>query len=257
MVLQAPTHRGTSAADAVDAMEWDLRVDLAACYRLIALFGWDDVVGTHVSARLPGKEEFLINPYGMSFDEMTASCLVKVDRDGAILTETPYAINEAGFVIHSAVHQARPDVGCVIHTHSPDGRAVSATETGLLALDQASIFLTADLAYHEYEGPAFDFGERERLAANLGDKSTMILRNHGTLAVGPTVSDAFQKIYGLERCCTVQVRALSMGQPLHPPSAESIERCMSLVDMIAEKSHNLAWPALRRRLDRVNPGYDA
>jgi ribulose-5-phosphate 4-epimerase/fuculose-1-phosphate aldolase len=251
MVLQLPTGQATSAE------EWNLRVDLAACYRLVALFGWDDLVGTHISARLPGREEFLINPYGMTFDEMTASSLVKVDRDGEILSETTYGVNGAGFVIHSAVHEARPDVACVIHLHGMDGRAVSATETGLLALDQASIFASADLAYHEYEGPAFDLGERERLAANLGDKNAMILRNHGTLAVGSSVGAAFRRIYHLERCCAVQIKCLSMGQPLHLPPADAIERSLSLVGMLATKSAELMWPAMLRRLDRVNPGYAA
>src|ERR1700733_9520626 len=190
-----------------------IRVDLAACYRLVALYGWDDLIFTHISARIPGPEhQFLINPYGYFFEEITASSLVKIDLDGNILQDTPYFINPAGFTIHSAIHAARDDAHYVIHVHTDQGVAVSAQAEGLLPLTQHALVTLPRLAYHDYEGIALDLDERERLVADLGDKSVMLLRNHGTLAVGSTASDCWNSMFMLERACKMQVMALSAGR---------------------------------------------
>ncbi len=192
--------------------EWNQRVNLAACYRLVALYGWDDLVDTHISARVPGPEHhFLINPYGLMFDEITASSLVKVDLDGNQLTKSDYSINPAGFTIHSAIHEVREDAGCVLHLHTPDGTAVSSCMEGLLPLNQTAQLVTHDLAYHDYEGIALDHDERPRLQSDLGDKNHMLLRNHGTLTVGRSVASAFERMYHLERACTMQVRTRMLG----------------------------------------------
>jgi ribulose-5-phosphate 4-epimerase/fuculose-1-phosphate aldolase len=239
--------------------EWQIRRDLAACYRLVALFGWDDLIATHLSAKIPGPEEtFLINPIGHMFDEITASCLVKVNGAGEILQDTPHSINRAGFVIHSTVHEARPEAECVMHLHSRDGVAVSALEDGLLPLNQSAMVVAPHVAYHEYEGVAVNDEERARLAADLGDKRLMILRNHGTLSVAESVAEAFFQIYMLEWACTVQVRSLGMSQPLHAATQDSIVATGALMDAkedAASFATNLVWPALLRKLDRVNPGY--
>ena len=188
-----------SVRDRVSEDEWQTRVDLAACYRLIALYGWDDLVFTHISARVPGPDEhFLINAYGLMFEEMTASSLVKVDLDGKIVLETPHVINPAGFTIHSAVHAARPDVACVVHTHTKAGVAVSSQASGLLPLSQTSLFPLASLGYHDYEGVALNEDEKPRLVADLGDKAFLILRNHGLLTAGSSIADAFLYMYLLE-----------------------------------------------------------
>ena len=239
-----------------------IRRDLAACYRLVALYGWEDMLATHISARLPkddGKECFLINPLGLMFDEVTASSLIKVAMDGEILQETPYQVNRAGYVIHSGVLGARPDVGCAIHLHSLDGVAVSATEAGLLPLNQTAMTIASHIAYHEFEGVASNEEERERLGADLGNKPLMLLRNHGTLSVAATIPSAFVLIYLLEWSCTVQVRTLGMGRPLHAADPKAIAATGQLMDKADLKKYAdaLAWPALLRRLDRVNPGYDA
>jgi ribulose-5-phosphate 4-epimerase/fuculose-1-phosphate aldolase len=192
--------------------EWNQRVNLAACYRLVALYGWDDLVDTHISARVPGPEHhFLINPYGLMFDEITASSLVKVDLDGNQLTKSDYSINPAGFTIHSAIHEVREDAGCVLHVHTPDGTAVASCMEGLLPMNQTAHFVTHDLAYHDYEGVALDHDERPRLQKDLGNKNHMLLRNHGTLTVGRSVASAFERMYHLERACTMQVRTRMLG----------------------------------------------
>ena len=197
----------------VSAEEWQARVDLAALYRLVALYGWDDMVYTHISARIPGTDHnFLINPYGMSFDEITASSLVKIDLDGNILQETPYFINPAGFTIHSAIHAAREDAHYVMHLHSDAGVAVAAQKEGLLPLTQHSLVVMPRLTYHDYEGIALNLDERERLVASLGSKTLMLLRNHGTLSVGSTAADCWVGMYYLERSCTMQVMAMSAGR---------------------------------------------
>jgi ribulose-5-phosphate 4-epimerase/fuculose-1-phosphate aldolase len=241
----------------VSAEEWQARVDLAALYRLVALYGWDDLIYTHISARIPGTDHhFLINPYGLTFDEITASSLVKIDLDGNVLQETPYFINPAGFTIHSAVHAARDDGHFVMHLHSDAGVAVAAQKEGLLPLTQHSLAIMGKLAYHDYEGIALNHDERERLVADLGDKNLMLLRNHGTLAVGDTAANCWVGMFYLERACTMQVMAMAAGREnvlLAPESAQAEVRAQTQAGM----GGALAWPACLRKLDRQSPGYDA
>jgi ribulose-5-phosphate 4-epimerase/fuculose-1-phosphate aldolase len=241
----------------VSEEEWRLRVDLAACYRLVAHYGWDDMIFTHISARVSGPEHhFLINPYGLLFDEISASNLVKVDLEGKPVIETPYPVNPAGFVIHSAIHAAREDAKCVVHLHTPHGQAVAAQRDGLLPITQTAMAVHADLAYHDYEGVATDLDERERLAADLGAKHCMILRNHGTLAVGERVGDAFLRIYFLERACAAQVLALSGGaEPNAPPTGSAERTAAEAAAGIGQGLSALAWSALLRKLDRFDPSY--
>ncbi|MBO9547263.1 class II aldolase/adducin family protein [Caulobacter sp.] len=246
----------TEASD-YSALEATVRIDLAAAYRLVALFGWDDLVFTHISARVPGPEHhFLINPFGWMFEEITASSLVKVDLHGNVVGETTEMVNPAGFTIHSAVHEARPDAGCVMHLHTVAGTAVSSQEAGLLPLNQTAMLLNGKVAYHDFEGVALDHDERPRLVADLGDKSAMILRNHGTLVAGASVAEAFTTMYFLERACEMQVAAQG-GGPLRIPDdhvqgvVEEQSQGLSVV------ANGLVWPGLLRRLKRLNPGYDA
>jgi ribulose-5-phosphate 4-epimerase/fuculose-1-phosphate aldolase len=250
-------HGSNSVRQRVSEEEWRARVDLAACYRLVALHGWDDLIFTHISMRVPGPEHhFLINPYGLLFEEITASSLVKVDLDGVVVLESPYPVNPAGFVIHSAIHVAREDACCVLHLHTPQGQAVSAQSHGLLPITQTAMMLTDDVAYHDYEGIATDLEERERLVADLGTKGSMILRNHGTLTVGRDVPEAFLRMYFLERACEAQVLALGGGAPINEAPAGTPEKTAAIArqafDLVA---HRLAWPALLRRIDRVDPSY--
>jgi ribulose-5-phosphate 4-epimerase/fuculose-1-phosphate aldolase len=236
--------------------EWQQRVDLAACYRLVALFGWDDLIFTHISARVPGPEHhFLINPYGLLFEEVTASSLVKVDMDGRKVLDSPYDVNPAGFLIHSAVHAAREDAQCVLHVHSVNGTAVSAQREGLLPLSQHSIFVVASLAYHDYEGVALVDDEKPRLVADLGDRRFLMLRNHGLLTVGRTVAEAFVAMYMFETSCTIQVRAQAGGPVTTIPSSIVDGAPAQWSAVTRGTGGGLAWPALLRRLDRVNPGY--
>jgi ribulose-5-phosphate 4-epimerase/fuculose-1-phosphate aldolase len=247
----------TSLKGKVGAEEWQARVDLAALYRLVALHGWDDLIYTHISARIPGPEhQFLINPYGMLFDEITASSLVKVDLEGNILQETPYFINPAGFTIHSAIHAAREDAKFVMHLHSDQGVAVAAQKEGLLPLSQHALIVMPQLAYHDYEGIALNLDERERLVADIGDKTLMLLRNHGTLAVGDTAANCWIGMFYLERACKQQVMALSAGRDkvLFAPEASQAEVRNQVSRGIGG---GLAWPGCLRRLDRELPGYDA
>src|SRR6201984_26762 len=214
-----------SLKQVVSAEEWQLRVELAACYRLVALFGGADLVDTHISARVPGPEHhFLINPYGLMFDEITASSLVKVDLDGNQLTRSAYSINPAGFTIHSAIHEGREDAGCVIHLHTPDGTAVASCPEGLLPLNQTAQLVTFDLAYHDYEGIALDHDERPRLQRDPGDRNHMLLRNHGTMTVGRSVASAFERMFHLERACTMQVRTRMLGPLAYPVEPDVIEK---------------------------------
>src|SRR2546425_5362840 len=207
----------TKSTNQVSEPEWQTRVDLAAAYRLVAIYGWDDLIFTHISARVPGSEHhFLLNPYGMMFEEVSASNLVKVDLDGDKVMDSPYFINPAGFTIHSAVHAAREDALCVIHLHTEYGVAVSAQKNGLLPVSQQSLFALASLAYHEYEGLALKEAEKSRLVADLGDKAYMILRNHGLLTIGKTPAEAFLSVYILERACRIQILAQSGGEILLP-----------------------------------------
>ena len=244
-----------SVKDMVSAEEWQLRVDLAATYRLIAMHGWDDMIFTHISVRVPGPEHhFLINPYGMLFEEITASSLVKIDLEGNIVMDSPYFVNPAGFTIHSAIHMAREDAQCVLHVHTDDGVAVSAQKDGLLPISQNSLLVRSHLAYHEYEGVALNLDERERLIADIGDKNLLMLRNHGTLAVGETCGLAFMAIYFLERACSTQVRALT-SKP-HMPSQEAIDTVDGQSASLFEPGVDaLAWPALLRKLDRTDPSF--
>jgi ribulose-5-phosphate 4-epimerase/fuculose-1-phosphate aldolase len=241
----------------VSAEEWQARVDLAALYRLVALYGWDDAIYTHISARLPGPDhQFLINPYGMYFGEITASSLVKIDLDGNILQETPYFINPAGFTIHSAIHAARDDAHFVMHLHTDQGVAVAAQKDGLLPLSQHALIIRTMLAYHDYEGIALNLDERERLVADIGDKKVMLLRNHGTLAVGETAAECWINMFYLERACKQQVMALSAGREnvLFAPQPAQDEVKMQVSRGLGGK---LAWPGALRQLDRALPGYDA
>ena len=239
--------------------EWQQRVNLAACYRLVALYGWDDLVDTHISARVPGPEHhFLINPYGLMFDEITASSLVKVDLHGNQLTESEYSINPAGFTIHSAIHEVREDALCVLHLHTLDGTAVSSCAEGLLPLNQTAQLVTHDLAYHDYEGIALDHDERPRLQKDLGNHNHMLLRNHGTLTVGRSVASAFERMYHLERACSMQVRTRALGTPVYPVEQIAVDRNTELLstrDRAELRSANLVWPPLLRKLDRIDPSY--
>ena len=239
--------------------EWEARVDLAAAYRLVALYGWDDLIFTHLSARVPGPEHhFLINPYDMMFEEITASSLVKIDVEGNPVGPTTHPVNPAGFTIHSALHMARDDAAAVMHLHTPQGQAVSAMEFGLLPHTQTSMIAGHDVAYHDYEGVATDLEERERLVADIGTKHAMILRNHGTLTVGDSVASCFVRLYFLERACEAQVMMLSAGRENLTKPHQGVE------DKVAHQSNpkgmgglaqKLAWPALLRKLDRIDPSY--
>ena len=241
----------------VSPAEWQTRVDLAACYRLAALYGWTDLVFTHISARVPGAEEhFLINPYGMLFEEITASSLVKVDHHGNKLHDTPYPVNPAGFTIHSCVHAGRPDVGCVMHTHTRAGIAVSAQRGGLLPISQQSTFILPSLAYHDYEGVALREDEQPRLQRDLGNSNYMILRNHGLLTAGATVTDAFLAMYTLENACRIQVDAQSGGGELTLINPQILQGIAQVVKTVtAGMGAQIAWPALLRKLDKTDPSY--
>ena len=243
----------------VSEAEWRARVDLAALYRLVALEGWDDLIFTHISARVPGPEHhFLINPFGVYFEEVTASSLVKVNLEGEIVSPGPYGINAAGYVIHSAVHGAREDAMFVVHIHSDQGVAVSAQAEGLLPLSQHALVVLPHLAYHDYEGIALNLDERQRLVADLGDKALMMLRNHGTLATGATAGAVWVALFHLERACKMQVMALSAGRDRVLMASESSQNeVRKVVAGGFEKMSDLPWPGLLRKLDRHSPGYDA
>jgi len=271
--------KGRSLRERVSAEEWDTRVDLAACYRLVALYGMTDLVYNHITARVPGSEDHvLINPYGMLYEEITASSLIKIDLEGSTVLQPDhnYSVNAAGYVIHSAVHTARHDAECVIHTHTRAGTAVSALADGLMPLSQTAMRFSGHLAYHAYEGPAFNRGERERLIADLGSKNAMILRNHGLLVCAPSIPQAFNLIYWLEQACKIQIDVLSCNRPLHLPAHDVVESTSDAlsgteitlqnedatnphVKAGAQKGQSgyglLEWPALRRRLDRLDASY--
>ncbi|MBN8808834.1 MAG: class II aldolase/adducin family protein [Sphingomonas sp.] len=239
--------------------EWEARVDLAAAYRLVALYGWDDLIFTHLSARVPGPEHhFLINPYDMMFEEITASSLVKIDVEGNPVGKSDHPVNPAGFTIHSAIHMAREDAAAVMHLHTPYGQAVSAMEFGLLPHTQTAMIAKHNVAYHDYEGIATDLDERERLVQDLGDKHAMILRNHGTLTVGNSVAACFLRLYFLERACEAQVHMLAAGKDNlnNPPQGTeekvAVQSAPGGMGMLAER---LAWPALLRKLDRIDPSF--
>ena len=245
-----------SLKEVVSAEEWQLRCDLAACYRLVSAYGWSDLVFTHVSARVPGPEHhFLINPYGLMFDEITASSLVKVDQACNKVIDSPFPVNPAGFTIHSCIHEAREDVGCVLHTHSRAGVAVSAQKCGVLPISQQSMFVLASLGIHDYEGVALRDDEKPRLQRDLGNKSFLLLRNHGLLTVGRTVPDAFLSMYTFENTCRIQIDAQAGGElvQVDPRLLEGLAQVLKTVT--AGQGANIAWPALLRKLDRIDPSY--
>jgi ribulose-5-phosphate 4-epimerase/fuculose-1-phosphate aldolase len=247
-----------SKRETVSAEEWRARVDLAACYRLVAAYGWDDLVFTHITAKVPGSQgEFLINPYGMLFEEITASSLVKIDADGHKLdTDNPFPINPAGFVIHSAVHEARADAGCVLHTHTVNGVAVSAQADGVLPVSQQSIFVLSSLAYHDYEGVALHDEEKARLVRDLGDANFLMLRNHGLLTLAPTIADAFLAMYVFESACAIQLRAQAGGAPLvRIPDAILAGAKAQAAAVTKGLGGGLAWPGLLRKLERSDPSF--
>ncbi|MGH8613447.1 MAG: class II aldolase/adducin family protein [Gammaproteobacteria bacterium] len=246
----------SSVQSFVSSAEWEQRVALAACYRLVAQFGWDDLIFTHISARVPGPEHhFLINPYGMLFEEITASSLVKIDLDGRKVMDSPHEINPAGFIIHSAIHSAREEATCVLHVHSVNGIAVSAQADGVLPISQHSIFVLSSLAYHDYEGVALNDEEKPRLVRDLGDKRFLILRNHGLLTVGTSVADAFVSMYLLETTCMIQVRAQA-GDALRRLNSAIVDAAKGQWQSLTKGAGGrLAWPALLRKLDRIDPTY--
>lgn len=252
----------TALKTSISEAEWQMRKDLAACFRLVDLYGWSDLIATHLSARVPdADDQFLINPFGLTFDEMTASLLMKADEDGNLLNQSDYDMNPAGFVIHSAVHMARPEVACVIHTHTQAGVGVATQKNGLLPLTQQSLAVLATTSYHEYEGIAFDMSERERLAQDLGNNNVLFLKNHGLLTVGNTVGEAFMWMYRAERACRFQLAFQQAGV-----EATKISEEMQKITMDRNRQANSKdgyrpigqkeWPALLRKLDRENPGYD-
>lgn len=258
-LTSSPEASTSHLRDLVSAEEWSTRVDLAAAYRLVAMYGWDDLIFTHLSARVPGPDHhFLINPYTHMFDEMTASTLVKIDADGNNIMDTPARVNRAGFVIHSALHNGRDDAMAVLHLHTPHGQAVSAMAGGLLPHTQTAMIAHHDIAYHDFEGIATELEERDRLVADLGSKNSMILRNHGTLTIGKSIPEAFLRMYFLERACQAQVMMLAGGGlALNDPN-EGIARkveSQTTGDRLGSLADEAVWPALLRKLDRLNPGF--
>ena len=246
-----------SIQQAVSPEEWKTRVELAAVYRLVALYGWDDLVFTHITSKVPDTEHFLINPYGMMFEEITASSLVKIDAAGNKVMDSPYPVNPAGFTIHSCVHGAREDAKCVMHTHSVNGVAVSAQRNGVLPISQQAFFVLASLAYHDYEGVAMVEDEKPRLVQDLGDKVFLMLRNHGLLTVGKSPAEAFLAMYIFEAACMIQVRAQAGGNDLiHIAPHILSQAAKQMAQVTLGFGGELAWPALLRKLNRVNPGYD-
>jgi ribulose-5-phosphate 4-epimerase/fuculose-1-phosphate aldolase len=241
----------------VSKEEWDVRVNLAACYRLMAEYDMVEMIANHISARVPGTtNEFLINPYGMLYEEMTASSMIKIDIDGNVLfNATEYGVNQAGYVIHSAIHRVRHDVDCIIHTHTLAGMAVSAMKCGIMPIAQSSMRF-ADIAYHDYEGVALRMDERERLVESLGDREAMVLRNHGLLTVGASIPECFNNMYRLERACQLQVMALSCNMKLQMPPQEVVQYTNTqLTPGVRRRPGLLEWPAMLRKLDRKDPSY--
>lgn len=250
-----------SVKNKVSPEEWQTRVDLAAAYRLVAMYGWDDIVFTHITAKVPGaegeEETFLINPYGQMFEEISASSLVKINIKGEKVMDSPFPINPAGFLIHSCVHEARTDAKCVMHTHSINGVAVSCQKDGVLPISQQSLYVLASLSYHDYEGVALQDAERPRLVADLSDNIFLMLRNHGLLTVAGSVADAFLAMYIFEAACMVQVRALAGGRELVPIPSEILAGAEQMKQAVTHGLGGmLAWPGLLRKLDRQSPGYD-
>jgi len=257
-----PIQRDDDVPAGVSAEEWRLRLDLAAAYRLAAIYGWTDLNNTHFSARIPGTDTFLLNPFGMLFDEITASSLVKVDHQGAIIGDSGYPTNPAGFVIHGAVHMAVLEASCIIHTHSRFGTAVSMQKQGLLPASQKALTVMGWVGYHDFEGAALDTGERPRIVRDLGEKKILILRNHGLLCTGRTVGEAFVWTYRIETACRQQIDALAGGAVLQPLSQETqrrtIEQGLKMYGPGGFIEVGLEWPALLRQLERMDgTGYRA
>ena len=245
-----------SLEGSVSTGEWQLRCDLAACYRLVANHGWSDLVFTHISARIPGPgHHFLINPYGMLFDEVTASSLIAIDQEGNKLHDTPFDVNRAGFVIHSAIHAGREDAQCVLHTHTRAGVAVSAQRAGLLPISQQSTFVLASLGYHDYEGVAVRDDEKPRLQTDLGASNFLMLRNHGLLTVGPSIPDAFLAMYVFESACQIQIAAQAGGEltTVDPRIIEGVAEAART--QTGGMGGGFVWPALLRKLDRIDGSY--
>ena len=240
----------------IDLSEWEARVDLAACYRLVALYGMDDIVYTHISARVPGSHDhFLINRFGTMFEEVTASTLVRIDLDGKVISPQGAHVNEAGFTIHSAVHAARPDINCVIHTHTRAGMALSSLRQGLLPLCQKSMLFQNRLAYHDFQGIAFDLAEREHLVADLGRHKAMVLRNHGLVTCGRDCAEAFSLMYQLDLACQVQMDVLAANAAYGLPAEEVAEKAAHQLESYPLTPLDLEWPALLRKLDRLDPSF--
>jgi len=245
------------ANDPASDSERQVRIELAAAYRLAQLNGWDELIYNHISARVPGTDHFLINPYGLAFEEITASNLVKIDLDGNIIGNSQYPINGAGFTIHSAIHAARHDAGCVLHLHTVAGTAISMLEEGLLPLSQTAMLFHDNVAFHEYEGIALDLGERKRLTDDLGDKSTMVLRNHGTLVTGRNVGEAYVRMFLLEKACRSQLEAMACNAKLHRADAKVADKTAKIFNggMLLHGGSDTAWAAMMRRLDRIDTSY--
>lgn len=246
-----------SLKNRVSPEEWQTRVDLAACYRLVALHGLSDLIFSHHSARMPGtKDEFFLNPYEVAFEEVTASSLIKIDLDGNKLSDSPYSVNPSAYTVHSAIYAARPDVNCVVHTHSLNGAAVAAQKDGLLPLSQQSIFVLASLAYHDYDGISLEDEQKRPLAEDVGDKNYALLRNHGLLTLGPTIAQAFFRMYLFEASCIIQLRAQAGGELLHIPR-KYIDAAPDLAEAqtLSRGAGAMVWPGLIRRLERTDPSY--
>jgi ribulose-5-phosphate 4-epimerase/fuculose-1-phosphate aldolase len=256
MPMRALDNAVSEVRSLVSQEEWATRVDLAACYRLVAHHGWDDLIFTHISARVPGSHDFLINPYGLMFEEVTASSLVRVDLGGTKTLDSPYSINPAGYTIHSAIHEARADAGCVLHIHTMEGVAVACQKAGILPISQQASIVMHSLAYHDYEGIALNPDEKPRLQQNLGCAHHLMLRNHGLLTVGRTVADAFMSMFTLQRACEIQVQAQAGGAELLPISAAVMATVPGYLRGVTRgEGSALAWPALLRKMDRLDPGF--
>jgi ribulose-5-phosphate 4-epimerase/fuculose-1-phosphate aldolase len=256
MQIRAVDNVTLNVRNQVSAEEWATRVDLAACYRMVAHFGWDDLIFTHISARVPGGHDFLINPYGLTFDEVTASNLVRVDLHGAKTLETPYDINPAGYTIHSAIHEAREDAGCVLHLHTVEGVAVACQKEGVLPISQQASIVVQSLAYHDYEGIALNPEEKARLKADLGDARHLMLRNHGLLTIGRNAPDAFLSMFTFQRACEIQVLAQGHGAELVQIPQSVLDTVSGYMKAVTRGAGSaLAWPALLRRMDRLDPSF--
>jgi len=248
-------HQVPSLRQRVSDEEWQARVDLAAAYRLVAHYGWTHLINNHISLRVPGtQDQFLINPYGLLYEQVTASNLVKIDVDGNILDETPYQVNRAGFVIHSAIHMARKDLHAVLHTHTVAGQAVSALDRGLLPLNQSAMRFYKRIGYHDFEGVANDLDERERIVADLGEHKCLILKHHGLLTAGVNIGEAFNLMYYLEKSCETQMMVLASNQPYSLPSEAACEKSAQIF-WGNGRVHDRDWPALMQLVESIDPSF--